>query len=85
GRPHIVALSYFSLGDDATEASRAYLKDYYGFTGEFAETIADGAPRTPEAIREAVRKFEDIGADELVFDPTVAELTQVDRLAEAVS
>lgn len=85
GRPHIVALSYFSLGDDATEASRAYLKDYYGFTGEFAEVIAGAAPRTPEAIREAVRKFEDIGVDELVFDPTVGELTQVDRLAEAVA
>ncbi len=85
GQPHIVALSYFSLGDDVTEASRAYLKDYYGFTGEFAEMIADAAPRTPEAIREVVGKFEDIGVDELVFDPTVAELTQVDRLAEAVT
>jgi hypothetical protein len=31
-----------------------------------------------------VNRFEDIDIDELIFDPTVAQLDQVDRLADAV-
>ena len=84
GSPRIVALSYFSLGDDVAEASRASLLDYYGFLGEWAEKIADGAPRTIEDMRTTSRRFEEAGVDELVFDPTVADLEQVDRLADAV-
>lgn len=84
GSPRIVALSYFSLGDDAVESSRASLLDYYAFLGEWAEKIADGAPRTIEDVRDTARRFEKAGVDELIFDPTVADLDQVDRLADAV-
>jgi hypothetical protein len=38
----------------------------------------------PEAIRRRVQEFADIGVDELVLWPTVADLEQLDRLAEAV-
>ncbi|HEX5948805.1 MAG TPA: LLM class flavin-dependent oxidoreductase, partial [Actinomycetota bacterium] len=81
GSPRIVALSYFSLGDDAVESSRASLLDYYAFLGEWAEQIADGASRTIEDVRDTARRFEEAGVDELIFDPTVADLDQVDRLA----
>lgn len=84
GSPRIVALSYFSLGDDAVESSRASLLDYYAFLGEWAEQIADGASRTIEDVRDTARRFEEAGVDELIFDPTVADLDQVDRLADAV-
>ena len=84
GSARIVALNYFSLGDTA-ERSRAYLRDYYAFTGpEIAEMIAGGAHRSPEAIREAVAGFAEVGADELVLDPTISDPAQVDLLAEAV-
>jgi hypothetical protein len=43
-----------------------------------------GAPRTPEAVREQAAAFEELEVDELVFDPTVANLDQVDWLADAV-
>jgi alkanesulfonate monooxygenase SsuD/methylene tetrahydromethanopterin reductase-like flavin-dependent oxidoreductase (luciferase family) len=84
GRPRIVALSYFSLGAEHTEESLHNLRTYYGFLGDWAEGLASGAPRTPEAVRDRAAAFEEVGVDELVFDPTVASLDQVDRLADAV-
>jgi len=84
GEPRIVVLSYFSLGEEHVEESLRNLRTYYAFTGEWAEGIAMGAPRTPEAVQERAAAFEKLGVDELVFDPTVADLDQVDRLAELV-
>jgi alkanesulfonate monooxygenase SsuD/methylene tetrahydromethanopterin reductase-like flavin-dependent oxidoreductase (luciferase family) len=84
GDPRIVALSYFSLGEDAVEDSRAYLLDYYGHLGEWAQGIADGTPRSPDEVRETVIRFQEARVDELILDPTVADLDQVDRLADVV-
>jgi alkanesulfonate monooxygenase SsuD/methylene tetrahydromethanopterin reductase-like flavin-dependent oxidoreductase (luciferase family) len=82
GEPRIVALTYFSMQDE--ESSRANLLDYYAFIGDFAERIADSAARGPEGVTERRKAFEDIGVDELIFDPTVGDLAEVDRLADAV-
>jgi len=85
GTPRIAALNYFSLGDEVAEASRGYLRHYYGgFLGDYAEAIAEGALRTPAAIRDAIKQFEDAGFTELYLDPTVASLEQIDRLADVV-
>jgi hypothetical protein len=84
GRPRIVALSYFSLGEEHTAESLHNLRTYYGFLGDWAEGVAAGAPRTPAAVREQAAAFEAAGVDELIFDPTVANLDQVDRLADAI-
>lgn len=84
GDPRIVALSYFALGDKAEEGAASYILDYYAFTGPWAEKMAQAVPKMPEALRETVRMFEDVGVDELIFDPTIADLEQVDLLAEAV-
>jgi len=80
--PRLAALMYYSLGEDAETASRAYLRDYYGFIGQYADRIAEGAFRSETAIRDTARQFEDIGLTELYFDPTVASIDQVDRLAD---
>jgi alkanesulfonate monooxygenase SsuD/methylene tetrahydromethanopterin reductase-like flavin-dependent oxidoreductase (luciferase family) len=82
--PRIAALSYFSLGAEHTEESLHNLRTYYGFLGDWVEGIAMGAPRTREAVRERAAAFEELGVDELIFDPTVAHLDQVDRLADAI-
>jgi alkanesulfonate monooxygenase SsuD/methylene tetrahydromethanopterin reductase-like flavin-dependent oxidoreductase (luciferase family) len=84
GQPRIVALSYFSLGDEVVDDSKAYLLDYYAYLGEWAQGIADGTPRSSEDVRTTVSRFEEAGVDELIFDPTVADLEQVDRLADLV-
>ena len=82
GEPRLAALVYYGFGD--AEASAAALRHYYGFLGEWAEKIAQSAVRTPEQAQQVVRAFADIGVTELVFDPTVAALDEVDRLADAV-
>jgi alkanesulfonate monooxygenase SsuD/methylene tetrahydromethanopterin reductase-like flavin-dependent oxidoreductase (luciferase family) len=82
GSPRIVALNYFGLGD-TEEQSRASLLDYYRILGpETAEMIASSAHRSPEAIRDVIAGFAEVGVDELVLDPTVPDPAQVDLLAE---
>jgi alkanesulfonate monooxygenase SsuD/methylene tetrahydromethanopterin reductase-like flavin-dependent oxidoreductase (luciferase family) len=82
GEPRIAALAYFGLGDDG--ASRAALRSYYGFLGDWVDGIVESALRTPQAIRDAVKAFEEVGVTELVLDPTVASLDEIDRVADAV-
>jgi hypothetical protein len=47
--------------------------------------MARSIPSSPEAIEGLIRGFSGVGADEVVCWPTVAELDQVDRLAEIIS
>jgi alkanesulfonate monooxygenase SsuD/methylene tetrahydromethanopterin reductase-like flavin-dependent oxidoreductase (luciferase family) len=82
GEPRIAALAYYGLSDEP--ASRAALQRYYGFAGDFATMVADSALRSPEAIRGALGAFADAGVDELILDPTVADVAEVDRLADIV-
>jgi hypothetical protein len=48
-----------------------------------AGMIADGALRSPDAIRGALQAYQEAGVDELVFDASVPDPGQVDLLAEA--
>jgi alkanesulfonate monooxygenase SsuD/methylene tetrahydromethanopterin reductase-like flavin-dependent oxidoreductase (luciferase family) len=82
GEPRFAALVYFGLTDD--DASRASLRSYYGFLGNWTEAIVESAVRTPEAARDIARRFADLGVTEIAFDPTVASLDEIDRLADAV-
>jgi alkanesulfonate monooxygenase SsuD/methylene tetrahydromethanopterin reductase-like flavin-dependent oxidoreductase (luciferase family) len=82
GEPRLVALIYFGLGDEP--ASRASLRRYYGFLGQWTDAIVESAVRSPEAARAAATAFADIGVTELIFDPTVADVDEVNRLADAV-
>jgi alkanesulfonate monooxygenase SsuD/methylene tetrahydromethanopterin reductase-like flavin-dependent oxidoreductase (luciferase family) len=83
GEPRIVALAYFGLGG-TVERSRSYLLDYYAPMGsDIGEMVARSALRSPEAVAGAVNAFADAGVDELILDPTVGDLGQVDQLAEA--
>lgn len=79
GKPQLWGMAYFALGD--AEAGAAYLKDYYAFTGPFAEKIAAGLLTTPDEIVEFVRAYQEAGCDELILFPTVADHLQLDRLA----
>ena len=80
GSPWLVALQYFVLGDDP-EAGHRYLANYYG---EFSERIWAGVAKDPEALEAVIRRFEEIGADELILSPTIASLDQPEVLARAV-
>jgi alkanesulfonate monooxygenase SsuD/methylene tetrahydromethanopterin reductase-like flavin-dependent oxidoreductase (luciferase family) len=84
GKPRIACLTYFSLGEEHVEESVGNLRSYYAFTGDWADGIAMSAPRTPDAVRARAAAFEAVGIDELIFDPTVATVDQVDLLADVV-
>src|SRR5438034_11141413 len=84
GQPRLWGQAYFALGGTA-EAGTAYLRDYYAFTGPFAEKIAAGLLTTPQAIAQFIRGYEDADCDELVLFPTVPDMSQLDRLADVTS
>ena len=83
-RPQLWAMAYYALGDDGvTDAGRTYLRDYYAFTGPFAQRIADGLLTEPLVLREFLDGYADAGCDHLILFPTVADPEQLDRLADA--
>ncbi len=85
-QPQLWAQGYFALGDEATiGAGRAYLRDYYAFTGPFAERIVAGLLTTPQAIAQFLRGYAVAGCDEMLLFPTVARLDQLDRLADVLA
>jgi alkanesulfonate monooxygenase SsuD/methylene tetrahydromethanopterin reductase-like flavin-dependent oxidoreductase (luciferase family) len=84
GDPYFYALAYFGLGEEHVEASKHSILDYYAFIGDGAVGLAESLPRTPERIREYQQAYEEAGVDEIVWDPTVPDLDQVDLLADAV-
>jgi len=82
GEPRIATLTYFGLGDE--KASKASLRRYYAFLGDWVDAIVDSAVRSPQAAKDIARDFAGIGVTELVFVPTIASLDEIDRLADAV-
>ncbi|OXM62334.1 LLM class flavin-dependent oxidoreductase [Amycolatopsis vastitatis] len=83
GEPRLVAIAYFALGEP--ETGRAKVHDYYSYMGEEgAGFIASGVRTTPDAVREAVQAFGDLGADELIFNPATDELDDIARLGGLV-
>ena len=83
GRPLLWGQGYFALGEE--DAGADYLRDYYAFTGPFAEKIAAGNLTSAREIRDFVRGYAEAGCDELILFPTVADLGQLDRLAEVLA
>ena len=84
GRPRFVGTLYYALGPDAQEHVRSYILDYYGYFGAAAEGMAKTFPASPEAVKEKIQAFQAVGAGELIFWPSAADLAQLDRLAELV-
>ena len=83
GKPQLWGQGYFALGDAAR--GEAYLRDYYAFTGPFAEKIAAGNLTSARAVKDFVRGYEEAGCDELVLFPTTPEIDELERLQEALA
>jgi len=82
GDPMLWAQGYLALGDDARERGLAYMRDYYAFTGPFAEKIAAGLLSTPQDVAAFLRGYRDLGCEEMVLLPAVADLEQIGRLED---
>lgn len=83
GAPRLWAQAYFALGD-AAEAGRAFMEDYYAFTGPFAHKIAEGLLTSAQDVVQFLRAYKEAGCDELVLLPATADERQIDRLAAVV-
>ena len=84
GEPRLWGQGYFALGD-AVERGRAYMRDYYAFTGSFADRIAEQMLSTPQAIVAFAKGYADAGCDEVVLFPAASDPAQLDLLADAVA
>jgi alkanesulfonate monooxygenase SsuD/methylene tetrahydromethanopterin reductase-like flavin-dependent oxidoreductase (luciferase family) len=83
GEPMLWGQSYFTLTDAA--AGEAYMRDYYAFTGAFAERIAAGLLTSATAVRDQIRGYAEAGCDELVMLPATSDPRELDRLADVVA
>ena len=84
GKPRLAAVASYALGPGAPDKVGGYIRHYYSFLGPAAEQMAQGAISSTEAVKGMVRDLEGIGMDELVFLPSVAEMDQLERLADIV-
>ena len=84
GKPRLAGVASYALGPNAADKVGGYIRHYYSFLGEAAETMARNAISTPEAVKDTIRDMEGIGMDEVVFLPSVADLDQMERLADII-
>jgi alkanesulfonate monooxygenase SsuD/methylene tetrahydromethanopterin reductase-like flavin-dependent oxidoreductase (luciferase family) len=84
GQPKLWGMGYFAFGETAVAAGADYLRDYYAFTGPFAERIVQGLLTTPQAVAQYVRGYTDAGCDNLILFPVTAELAQLHQLADII-
>ena len=85
GRPRLVAGLTCAWGAYAEARTAQSIRSYYSFRGEVARTMEVKAPSTPKALREAIRAYDEIGCDELILEPGLADIDQIDRLSDFVA
>ena len=84
GKPRLAGVASFALGPNAADQVGGYIRHYYSFLGDAAEQMARNAISSPESVKDAIRDMEGIGMDEVVFLPSVAEIDQLERLADII-
>ncbi len=84
GSPRLAGVASYALGPDAADKVGGYIRHYYSFLGDAAETMAQNAISTPEAVKDTIRDMEGIGMDEVVFLPSVSDMDQLERLADLI-
>lgn len=84
GDPRLVTGGFVAVGPDPDAQMEGFLRRYLDFLGPGAEAALPVADlRSPAAVRAAVRRMADLGADEVLLTPTTTDPDEVDRLADA--
>jgi len=85
--PRLTTSFWFALGEEdaAREQVRRHLRHYMNWipaahVDALAATAGFAGP--PGELRDALRRVEDLGADEVQLIPTSSEIAQVERVAE---
>jgi alkanesulfonate monooxygenase SsuD/methylene tetrahydromethanopterin reductase-like flavin-dependent oxidoreductase (luciferase family) len=81
GKPRFVCSTYFALGENPAKGA-AYIRDYYGFMGPRVDGLVNAILSTPNAVKDTIRAYADVGADEVILWPTIAELEQVELASQ---
>lgn len=84
GGPQLWGMAYYTLCGQE-DRGMDYLRDYYAFTGPFADKIAAGLLTTREALSEFCDGYREAGCTHLILFPSVADLRELDALADALS
>jgi alkanesulfonate monooxygenase SsuD/methylene tetrahydromethanopterin reductase-like flavin-dependent oxidoreductase (luciferase family) len=88
-KPHLATSFWFALGDadDARAQIRRHLRRYMNWIpAEYVDAMAPttGWAGTDDELLEVLRKFADIGTDEVHLIPTSSDVDQLRRVAEVV-
>jgi alkanesulfonate monooxygenase SsuD/methylene tetrahydromethanopterin reductase-like flavin-dependent oxidoreductase (luciferase family) len=83
GRPRTMALFYFALGGDAEKMASDTLGHCYAFLGNYAQQVVASAATDADTVRQYLAGFEAAGTDDVICFPASADVSQIDRLAEA--
>jgi len=78
-----MALFYFALGPGAEKLAADSLGGYYAFLGDNAQQVVAGAATDAQTVRQYLAGVAAAGTDDVICFPASADLSQVDRLAEA--
>jgi alkanesulfonate monooxygenase SsuD/methylene tetrahydromethanopterin reductase-like flavin-dependent oxidoreductase (luciferase family) len=70
------------VGRPRTMASDS-LGHYYAFLGDYAQQVVASAAKDAATVRQYLAGFEAAGTDDVICFPASADVSQVDRLAEA--
>src|SRR5579884_2696807 len=70
GEPHMMALDYFALGEDAEGHRERTIRDYYGFAGPYADHLVEVSVADEDTLRRHLDEYRSLGCDEVVFCPT---------------
>ncbi len=85
--PRLTTSFWFAVGEEPREQVRRHLLHYMNWLPrEFVEAFGDtaGFAGTVDELTDVLRRLEDLGADEVQLVPTSSDLSQVERIAEAL-
>ncbi|HWJ82523.1 MAG TPA: LLM class flavin-dependent oxidoreductase [Nocardioides sp.] len=83
--PRLTTSFWFAVGDEPREQVHRHLRHYMNWLPpDLVDALAAtaGFAGTPAELRDLLRRFEDIGTDEVHLIPTSSDLAQVERIAE---
>lgn len=85
--PFLATGFWFALGADPDEQVASYLERYLAFMGaEAGRALAPNIQaKSPDALRDALKMCEDLGADEVLLVPTSSDPAEVERAAEVIA
>ncbi len=85
--PRLVTGFWYALGRDARDQMDRYLRRYLAFLGPEAvrALVPSVTALSAQALKDAVRRLEDLGTDELSLVPTTSNPDDVDRVADILA